>query len=30
LQELHSLYQSGGLSKEEYEQLKQYLLSTLA
>ena len=30
LQELHSLYQSGGLSKEEYEQLKQYLLAGIA
>lgn len=30
LRELHSLYQNGGISQEEYEEVKQYLLSTIA
>lgn len=30
LQELHGLYESGALSKEEYEQFKQYLLAGIA
>jgi hypothetical protein len=30
LQELHGLYQSGALTEEEYEQFKQYLLSSIA
>jgi len=29
LQELHNLYQNGGVSKEEFEQLKQCLLSSI-
>ena len=29
LKELHGLHQTGALSQEEFEQLKQYLLSTI-
>jgi hypothetical protein len=30
LQELHNLYQNGALSREEFEQFKQSLLSSIA
>ncbi len=30
LQELHRLYQGGALSREEFDQFKQYILSTIA
>lgn len=29
LQELHRLYQSGALSREEFDEFKKYLLSTI-